>query len=44
MDGEDGEDGEPRVMELEPVEPKLFLWLHEGAPRRVVEAVLAAAR
>ncbi|MFE0803959.1 RimK family alpha-L-glutamate ligase [Streptomyces sp. NPDC058812] len=40
----DGEDGRPRVMELELVEPNLFLWLHERSLRRVVEAVLAAAR
>ncbi|MFF8091900.1 RimK family alpha-L-glutamate ligase [Streptomyces sp. NPDC016675] len=40
----DGEDGRPRVMELELVEPNLFLWLHEESLPRVVEAVLAAAR
>ncbi|AKZ55548.1 Cycloserine biosynthesis protein DcsG [Streptomyces ambofaciens ATCC 23877] len=40
----DGEDGRPRVMELELVEPNLFLWLHERSLPRVVEAVLAAAR
>lgn len=39
----DGEDGEPRVMELELVEPNLFLSLHTGSVRGVVEAVLAAA-
>ncbi|MQY32757.1 Cycloserine biosynthesis protein DcsG [Streptomyces sp. RB17] len=39
----DGEDGEPRLMELELVEPNLFLWLHPGSLERVVEAVLAAA-
>ncbi|MBC2901549.1 hypothetical protein [Streptomyces cupreus] len=40
----DGEDGEPRVMELELVEPNLFLYLHPGSTGRVVEAVLALAR
>ncbi|MGC9437637.1 ATP-grasp domain-containing protein [Streptomyces sp. WG5] len=40
----DGEDGRPRVMELELVEPNLFLWLHERSLPRVVEAVLEAAR
>ncbi|MFG3150938.1 RimK family alpha-L-glutamate ligase [Streptomyces sp. NPDC048219] len=39
----DGEDGQPRVMELELVEPNLFLWLHEGSVPRVVEEVLRAA-
>ncbi|MER6674775.1 hypothetical protein [Streptomyces sp. NPDC000983] len=39
----DGDDGEPRVMELELVEPNLFLFLHPGSTGRVVEAVLAAA-
>jgi hypothetical protein len=39
----DGEDGEPRVMELELVEPNLFLSLHTGSVPRVVEAILAAA-
>ncbi|MER5209313.1 hypothetical protein ABT063_01600 [Streptomyces sp. NPDC002838] len=39
----DGEDGEPRVMELELVEPNLFLFLHPGSVPAVVEAVLAAA-
>ncbi|MET8243098.1 hypothetical protein ABZV31_00880 [Streptomyces sp. NPDC005202] len=39
----DGEDGEPRVMELELVEPNLFLWLHPGSVPRVVEAILNAA-
>ncbi|WP_031226202.1 ATP-grasp domain-containing protein [Streptomyces roseochromogenus] len=38
----DGEDGEPRLMELELVEPNLFLWLHPGSLERVVEAILAA--
>ncbi|KOG42803.1 ATP-grasp domain-containing protein [Streptomyces resistomycificus] len=39
----DGEDGEPLVMELELVEPNLFLFLHPGSVPAVVEAVLAAA-
>ncbi|MGW2385760.1 ATP-grasp domain-containing protein [Streptomyces sp. NPDC001658] len=39
----DGEDGLPRVMELELVEPNLFLFLHPDSVARVVEAVLAAA-
>lgn len=38
-----GPDGEPCVMELELIEPNLFLWLHPGSVPRVVEAVLAAA-
>ncbi|MGW0816034.1 ATP-grasp domain-containing protein [Streptomyces viridiviolaceus] len=40
----DGADGRPCVMELELVEPNLFLWLHPGSLPRVVEAVLAATR
>ncbi|RSS71339.1 RimK family alpha-L-glutamate ligase [Streptomyces sp. WAC06273] len=40
----DGDDGRPRVMELELVEPNLFLWLHERSLPWVVEAVLEAAR
>ncbi|MEU6102194.1 ATP-grasp domain-containing protein [Streptomyces flaveolus] len=39
----DGEDGLPRVMELELVEPNLFLWLHEGSVQRVVEEIVRAA-
>ncbi|MDO0927854.1 hypothetical protein QQY24_21475 [Streptomyces sp. TG1A-8] len=39
----DGEDGEPRLMELELVEPNLFLWLHPQSLPHVTEAVLAAA-
>ncbi|MGW5324650.1 ATP-grasp domain-containing protein [Streptomyces sp. NPDC004014] len=39
----DGEDGLPRVMELELVEPNLFLFLHPASLPRVVEAILAAA-
>ncbi|MDQ1045244.1 glutathione synthase/RimK-type ligase-like ATP-grasp enzyme [Streptomyces sp. V4I2] len=44
VDGEDGEDGEPRVMELELVEPNLFLFLHPESVPAVVAAILAAAR
>ncbi|MFJ8652295.1 RimK family alpha-L-glutamate ligase [Streptomyces rochei] len=44
VDVVDGDDGRPRVMELELVEPNLFLWLHERSLPRVVEAVLEAAR
>ncbi|MEU6380353.1 hypothetical protein [Streptomyces sp. NPDC046909] len=39
----DGEDGRPRVMELELVEPNLFLDLHPGSLPSVVAAVLSAA-
>ncbi|MFI2431903.1 RimK family alpha-L-glutamate ligase [Streptomyces sp. NPDC018693] len=39
----DGADGEPRLMELELVEPNLFLGLHPGSVARVVEAILEAA-
>jgi glutathione synthase/RimK-type ligase-like ATP-grasp enzyme len=39
-----GEDGEPVVMELELVEPNLFLSLHTASLPRVVEALLTAAR
>ncbi|MYW44146.1 hypothetical protein [Streptomyces sp. SID161] len=39
----DGDDGEPRLMELELVEPNLFLWLHPDSLPRVTEAILAAA-
>ncbi|WP_369252266.1 RimK family alpha-L-glutamate ligase [Streptomyces sp. R41] len=39
----DGDDGEPRVMELELVEPNLFLWLHPESLPVVVEAILKAA-
>lgn len=44
VDGEDGPGGEPRVMELELVEPNLFLSLHAGSVPRVRDAILAAAR
>lgn len=43
VDLADGADGEPRVMELELVEPNLFLFLHPASVPRVVEAILAAA-
>ncbi|MFE9681522.1 RimK family alpha-L-glutamate ligase [Streptomyces sp. NPDC006285] len=39
----DGEDGAPRVMELELVEPNLFLFLHEDSVPVVAEAVVGAA-
>ncbi|WBO66515.1 ATP-grasp domain-containing protein [Streptomyces camelliae] len=39
----DAEDGTPRLMELELVEPNLFLWLHPGSLEHVVKAVLVAA-
>ncbi|CAL9571804.1 hypothetical protein [Streptomyces sp. Tu 3180] len=39
----DGEDGRPQVMELELVEPNLFLSLHPGSVPRVVEEILRAA-
>ncbi|MEU0601924.1 hypothetical protein ABZ484_27320 [Streptomyces sp. NPDC006393] len=39
----DGEDGAPRVMELELVEPNLFLWLHPTSLPVVVDAILDAA-
>ncbi|PPS72874.1 MULTISPECIES: ATP-grasp domain-containing protein [Streptomyces] len=38
-----GPDGEPCVMELELIEPNLFLGLHPDSLPRVVRAVLAAA-
>jgi glutathione synthase/RimK-type ligase-like ATP-grasp enzyme len=38
----DGEDGEPRVMELELVEPNLFLQLHPGSVTGVRDAILGA--
>ncbi|MFD7135414.1 RimK family alpha-L-glutamate ligase [Streptomyces sp. NPDC059894] len=38
-----GDDGEPLVMELELVEPNLFLFLHPGSVSRVAEAILTAA-
>ncbi|WP_367323388.1 RimK family alpha-L-glutamate ligase [Streptomyces sp. HUAS ZL42] len=39
----DGEDGEPRVMELELVEPNLFLFLHPDSVPLVRDAILVAA-
>ncbi|MFF9085262.1 RimK family alpha-L-glutamate ligase [Streptomyces sp. NPDC014991] len=39
----DGEDGAPRLMELELVEPNLFLWLHPGSLEHVTRAILTAA-
>lgn len=39
----DGDDGRPRVMELELVEPNLFLWLHPESLPAVVEGILKAA-
>jgi glutathione synthase/RimK-type ligase-like ATP-grasp enzyme len=39
----DGDDGTPRVMELELVEPNLFLFLHPGSVAKVVAGILAAA-
>ncbi|WP_031476113.1 ATP-grasp domain-containing protein [Streptomyces bicolor] len=43
VDGEDGPDGEPRVMELELVEPNLFLSLHPDSVPAVRDAILQAA-
>ncbi|WP_128381398.1 ATP-grasp domain-containing protein [Streptomyces cavernae] len=43
VDVVDGDDGEPVIMELELVEPNLFLDLHEGSSAVVVEAILKAA-
>ncbi|WP_181806664.1 ATP-grasp domain-containing protein [Streptomyces shenzhenensis] len=40
----DGEDGQPQVMELELVEPNLFLFLHPGSVAAVAAAILSAAR
>jgi glutathione synthase/RimK-type ligase-like ATP-grasp enzyme len=39
----DGEDGRPQVMELELVEPNLFLSLHPGSLADVVAAILTEA-
>ncbi|MFI1956914.1 RimK family alpha-L-glutamate ligase [Streptomyces althioticus] len=39
----DGDDGRPRVMELELVEPNLFLWLHPESLPVVVERIIGAA-
>jgi glutathione synthase/RimK-type ligase-like ATP-grasp enzyme len=43
VDVVDGPDGAPLLLELELVEPSLFLPYADGSARRVVEAVLAAA-
>ncbi|MFJ4846797.1 MULTISPECIES: hypothetical protein [unclassified Streptomyces] len=40
----DDEDGAPRVMELELIEPNLFLGLHPASMPVVAEAIVAAAR
>lgn len=39
----DGDDGEPCVMELELIEPNLFLWLHPESVPAVAEAIVTAA-
>lgn len=39
----DGDDGSPCVMELELVEPNLFLWLHPESVPVVAEAIVKAA-
>ncbi|MFG2438532.1 RimK family alpha-L-glutamate ligase [Streptomyces sp. NPDC048508] len=39
----DGDDGQPLVMELELVEPNLFLFLHPGSLPVVVDAIVEAA-
>jgi len=39
----DGADGEPWLMELELVEPNLFLFLHAGSVAVVRDAILATA-
>ncbi|MFD8816962.1 RimK family alpha-L-glutamate ligase [Streptomyces sp. NPDC059627] len=44
VDMVDGADGRPQVMELELVEPNLFLFLHPGSVEAVAAAVLSAAR
>ncbi|MCS0601354.1 hypothetical protein NX794_08935 [Streptomyces sp. LP11] len=43
VDLADGDDGTPRVMELELIEPNLFLGLHPDSVPRVARAVIAAA-
>ncbi|WP_435843697.1 ATP-grasp domain-containing protein [Streptomyces fructofermentans] len=40
----DGDDGQPRVMELELVEPNFFLFLHPDSAAAVAEAAVRAAR
>lgn len=44
VDVVDGEDGRPVLMELELVEPNLFLHLHPGSVAAVRDAILAAAQ
>ncbi|MFH7336078.1 RimK family alpha-L-glutamate ligase [Streptomyces sp. KHY 26] len=44
VDLADGPDGAPRLMELELVEPNLFLFLHPGSLPCTVDAILAEAR
>jgi len=43
VDLADGPDGAPRLMELELVEPNLFLFLHPDSVPHVVTAILAEA-
>lgn len=43
VDLADGDDGRPCVMELELVEPNLFLWLHPGSVRGVAAEIVRAA-
>ncbi|MER6331912.1 RimK family alpha-L-glutamate ligase [Streptomyces sp. NPDC014983] len=43
VDLADGPDGAPRLMELELVEPNLFLFLHPDSLPRAVDAILAEA-
>ncbi|GAB2751095.1 ATP-grasp domain-containing protein [Streptomyces bullii] len=40
----DGPDGQPCLMELELIEPNLFLFLHPGSVPSVVDGILAATR
>jgi hypothetical protein len=40
----DGDDGEPRVMELELIEPNLFLSLHTHSVPVVAEAIVKVAQ
>lgn len=43
VDVVDGEDGRPCVMELELIEPNLFLWLHPQSVPDVAKAIVRAA-
>ncbi|MFJ3229973.1 RimK family alpha-L-glutamate ligase [Streptomyces sp. NPDC086787] len=43
VDLADGDDGLPRLMELELIEPNLFLFLHPRSVDAVADAILAAA-